>query len=322
MTHFRTELFIDENPDKIKADSKILSFGSGFTESLMSPMNKYNFNIVNNPYGTIYNPISIFNLITDTINNKEINTDLLTENDGQWNHYDFHPEHSAGSKDELVERLQQKVTETHEYLKKTDYVIITLGSAFVYKLNSTKKIVANCHRGSREQFSKELLTPQAIVDGFREIYNSLNHVKNIILVVSPVQHTKDTLTLNAVSKSVLRLACHMIMSEFAYVKYFPAYEFLLGDLRDYRFYEKDLIHPNELATDYIFKKFAEGYFHPDIKDAILNIEELLSGMHHAPYNPQSTEYKKSLKEAIDNISTMTDKMDLSELINDLKSKIG
>ncbi|RJE74359.1 GSCFA domain-containing protein [Reichenbachiella sp. MSK19-1] len=322
MTHFRTELFIDENPDKIKYNSQILSIGSGFTKALADPLSKYNFNITNNPYGTIYNPISIFNLIEQTTKNGEINEDLITENEGYWNHFNFHPKANFSSKSELINSLQERVETTHEYLKKTDYLVITLGSAFVYKLDSTNKVIANCHRAESNLFTKDLLTPQAIVDGFRRIYSSLNHVKNIILVVSPVQHTRDSLTLNAVSKSVLRLACHMIMSEFAYVKYFPAYEFLLSDLRDYQFYEKDLIHPNELATDYIFKKFVESYLDPSLKDDILCIENLLSETHHAPYNPQSKDYQKSLREAMSRIDGLTEKMDLSELMTDLKSRIA
>ncbi|PIB34595.1 GSCFA family protein [Reichenbachiella sp. 5M10] len=321
MTHFRTELFIDENPDKIAYKSKILSIGSGFTRTITDPLLKYNFNVLNNPYGTIYNPISIFNLLRMTINNSEVDQSLVTESEGFWSHYDFHPKTKAGTRAELINGLQDKVETTHEYLKNTDYLVITLGSAFVYRLNSNNRIVANCHRVERNEFSKDLLTPQAIVDGFRTVYKSLNNVKNIILVVSPVQHTKDSLTLNAVSKSVLRLACHMIMSEFAYVKYFPAYEFLLSDLRDYRFYQKDLIHPNELATDYIFKKFVESYIHPDIKDDILSIEDLLSDMHHAPYNPQSKEYQKSLKDVMTRIDGLTDKMDLSELLESLKDRM-
>lgn len=321
MTHFRTELFIDENPDKIEYQSRILSLGSGFTRALAEPMAKYNFEILSNPYGTIYNPISLFNLIEKTIQRADIDQGFVTEREGYWNHFDFNPKQNFETRAELINNLQERVDDTHDYLKKTDYLILTLGSAYVYKLNSNKRIVSNCHRADQKLFSKELLTPQAIVESFRKIYQSLNHVKNIILVVSPVQHTKDTLTLNAVSKSVLRLAAHMIVNEFPYVKYFPAYEFLLGDLRGYQFYQKDLIHPNELATDYIFKKFVEGYLHPDIKEDILFIEDILSEMHHAPYNPQSKGYQSSLKEAMKRLDGLTDKMDLSDLLNDLKGRM-
>ncbi|MCV9386939.1 GSCFA domain-containing protein [Reichenbachiella ulvae] len=321
MTHFRTELYIDENPDKIEYDSKILSMGSGFTRALSDPLAKYNFNIVSNPYGTIYNPVSLFNLIRFTAERTDINQNFVTEKEGYWNHFDFHPKQNYETRAELINSLQEKVDETHDYFKKSDYLILTLGSAFVYKLNSNKKIVANCHRADQKLFSKELLSPQTIVDSFRQIYKSLNGIKNIILVVSPVQHTKDTLTLNAVSKSVLRLAAHMIVNEFPYVKYFPAYEFLLGDLRGYQFYQKDLIHPNELATDYIFKKFVEAYFHKDIKEDILYIEDMLSEMHHAPYNPQSKDYQKTLREAMKRLDGLTEKMDLSDILNDLKGRM-
>lgn len=321
MTHFRTELFIDENPDKINYDSKILSIGSGFSKIFKNHLSKYNFDINNNPFGTIYNPISIFNLIHQTLENKEIDQNYITENDGYWNHFDFHPKVKSGSKAELIDQLQTSVNSSHEYLKETDFLILTLGSAFVYKLTDNQKTVANCHRAARNKFDKQLLSTQEIVDGFRSVYGKLNHVKNIVLVVSPVQHTKDSLTLNAVSKSTLRLACHQIMSEFPYVKYFPAYEFLTSDLRDYRFYQRDLIHPNELAMDYIFKKFVESYLHEDIKNEVLSIEDLLSSMHHEPYNHQSTEYQKSVKKVMTQIDQLSDKMDLSSLLEELKEKI-
>ncbi|MGL1887397.1 MAG: GSCFA domain-containing protein [Reichenbachiella sp.] len=321
MTHFRTELFIDENPDKIEYGSKILSIGSGFSTLFEDHLSKYNFDVLSNPYGTIYNPISIFNLISTTLKNEDISQKYITENDGYWNHFEFHSRTKSETKIELINKLNDTIEKTHDYLNQTDYLVITLGSAFVYKLASDNHVVANCHRAPNNQFNKELLSPQAIVDGFRSIYGQLNQVKNIILVVSPTQHTKDSLTLNAVSKSTLRLACHMIMSEFPYVKYFPAYEFLNSDLRDYRFYEKDLIHPTELASDYIFKKFVESYIHPDIKNDILAIEDLLSSMHHAPYNPQSQEYQKSIQEVMAKIDQLSDQMDLSGLLGELKGRM-
>ena len=255
----RTELFIDKNPDKINPNSKILSVGSAFSNVMADKFQEHSFEIKNNPYGNLYNPISVFNALNVSIKNKPVDQQLITETDGVWNHYDFHYQVGANSKEQLLSQLKEQIQKTHESLKKTDFLILTFGSAFVYKTTKTKQVVANCHHTPTNEFNKQLLSPEEIVEGFRGIYQSLNQVKNIILVVSPVMHLQDSLTLNAVSKSVLRLACHMIMSEFPHVKYFPAYEFLTSDLRDYSNYEDDLITPKKEAVDYIFQKFTEAY---------------------------------------------------------------
>lgn len=255
----RTELFIDKNPDKISKVSTITTLGAHFSNLMAEQLIERSFNVANNPFGNIYNPISVFNAIQKTLKNEPLNEDLITEVNGEWSHYDFHFSHNSNSREELVQNLKATITETNKILKKTDFLILTFGSAFVYKLSSTNHIVANCHKTPTNHFNKTLLTPAEIVKGFRSMYSSLNHVKNIILVVSPIYQALDSQTLNAVSKSVLRIACHQIMSEFPYVKYFPGYEFLTSDLRGYENYEDDLITPNKQAMEYVFAKFDEAY---------------------------------------------------------------
>ncbi len=255
----RTELFIDKNPDKILPTSKIMSIGSAFSNILASKFSEQHLEIENNPYGNLYNPISVFNALDISIKNKPVNESLISETDHVWNHYDFHYKTGANSKEQLILQLTERIQQTHHTLKKTEFLVLTFGSAFVYKTAKTKEVVANCHRTPINQFNKQILSPEEIVEGFRGIFQSLNHVKNIILIVSPVMHLQDSLTLNAVSKSVLRLACHMIMSEFPHVKYFPAYEFLTSDLRDYSNYRDDLITPTQQSMDYIFEKFSAAY---------------------------------------------------------------
>lgn len=320
MTHFRTELHIDKNPDKIRYDSNIMSLGSGFSNEIVKHFDKYQFKVNSNPYGTTYNPLSIFNLIDITTHNRAVDDKLITETNGQWNHFDFHVRTNADSKEKLVEELTRKIQSTNESLKNTNYLMLTFGSAYVYKLVENQRVVANCHKAPGSLFKKELLTPQAIVDGFRKVYHQLNNVDNIILMVSPVMHTNDSITLNAVSKSVLRLACHQIMAEFRYVKYFPAYEFLLSDLRDYRFYEQDLIHPNQMAMDYIFDKFVEAYVDQEEKQDIHNVEEILDKIITEPYNPQSESYQQSISIAKDKLNGLKTKLDLSNLMSELDLK--
>ena len=321
MIPFRTELNIEANPDKIEYGSKILSIGSDYSNTMMDQMAKYKFQVNSNPYGTIYNPISIYNLIKTSLDNTPIDQSLVTATEGIWNHFDFHYDAHASSQAELISNLQQRVSDTRDYLQHTDFLFLTFGSAYIFKKTKNNRVVANCHRAPANEFHKSLLTPTEIVDGFRGIYSRLNHVKNIVLIVSPVMHTRDSLTLNAVSKSVLRLACHLIKAEFPYVKYFPAYEFMTSDLRDYRYYQSDLLHPTDAAMDYIFGKFVEAYMNNESKACIREVEQIMELLNAKPYNPQSEQYINYLKEAIERLEGLLDKMDVSEWINQLRAQI-
>lgn len=255
----KTTLLIDKNPDKISHESKILCIGSQFSNLLSEALSGHQYSPLNNPFGNLYNPLSIFHAVNSSLKNHPLNQNLLVENNGQWNHYDFHSDTSANSKDKLIEKLENIQETTHRYLQKTDFLILTFGSAYVYKQNNTKQVVANCHKSPGRYFIKQLLSPEEIVAGFRRMYASLQHVKNIVLVVSPILQMNDSLTLNTVSKSVLRYACHLIMCEFPFVKYFPAYEFMHSDLRDYKFYKDDLVTPTNEAMHYIMEKMQEAY---------------------------------------------------------------
>lgn len=259
MNQDRTELHIQKSIEKITKDSTIVSIGARFANQFSDELSSNGFKNLNNPFGTIYNPISIINAVSTAVNNQPIDETSIVNTEDKWNHYDFHSEVGTDSKEELVAKLNSTIENTNKILKKTDFLILTFGSAFVYRKASDSKIVANCHKTPTNNFNKSLLSPKEIVDAFRKMYTSLNHVKNIIIVVSPLLLLRDSLTLNTVSKSTLRLACHNIMSEFPHVKYFPAFEFLQSDLRDYAFYEDDLVTPSQEAMDYIFKKFAGAY---------------------------------------------------------------
>ncbi len=322
MNHFRTELTIDENPNKISYKSNILSLGSGFSHLLDEHFLQYNIQVNSNPFGTIYNPISIFNAIEIISKKSTPHYNFYTDTNGSWNHFDFHQRLNADSREELEASLTELISGTHGIYKKTDFLFLTFGTAYAYKLLSSNHIVANCHRSSSKNFEKVLLSPDEIVDGFRKVYPLMNNVKDIILVVSPVMHTQDSITLNAVSKSVLRLACHMIKNEFPHVKYFPAYELLVSDLRDYRFYQDDMIHPTDIAIDYIFQKLVEAYFEDEDKKVILEIEKILDSVNMIPYNPQGNESIQSLKKAIEKIESIQTRIDKSDLLEGLKRRIS
>jgi hypothetical protein len=189
--------------------------------------------------------------------------DTYVENQGIIYNYEFHSEFSALKIEELILMVEGAIRSTHEALKEAKWLFITLGTSMVYHHATTKKLVANCHKIPADNFKKSMLTQKQIISSFKklnELLSDFNPDLNIILTLSPVRHIKDTLTINSVSKSVLRITCDTLQKEYGNIKYFPAYEILLDDLRDYRFYASDLNHPNEIAEDYIWGKFMDTFF--------------------------------------------------------------
>ncbi|MDN3670775.1 GSCFA domain-containing protein [Echinicola jeungdonensis] len=322
MSTFRSELKISKNPTKIEKGSKILSMGSGFSSMMAENLMRYGLNISNNPFGRVYNPISIFNLLEIAGNHVQVDEKQITEYDGNWNHFQFNFLRRRKSPEDLLNNINIKVEQVRKEFFKNEFLILSFGSAFVFRHKETKQVVANCHKAPQHLFEKELLSTEQILKAFRHIYPQLNHFKDIILVLSPVMHTKDSITLNQVSKSVLRVAMHQIVSEFPEVKYFPAYEFLISDLRDYRFYERDFLQPNQMASDYITSKFNEAYFDPQLYEISKEMDDILHGVESIPYNPQSRDFVFEVNSAIKSLQELDSKIDTRLAINLLEAKIN
>ena len=176
---------------------------------------------------------------------------------------DLHSELSALTGEELKLKVEGAIISTHKFLQEADWIFLTFGTAIGYILKENNQLVANCHKVSARQFEKHFLTQKQIISSFENLFQQLtafNPGLRIILTVSPVRHLRETLELNSVSKSILRITCYTLQEEYEAVSYFPAYEILLDDLRDYRFYASDMLHPNETAEDYIWDKFMSTYF--------------------------------------------------------------
>jgi len=320
--NFRTELQIPENSHKITLQSPILTLGSCFAEVMGRRFEANKIPTLANPFGTIFNPTSMVKLLKQAIENQPPDESLYIENQGVWFHYDFHSSLCATSKEALETLLSQKIKEVHEWLKKTDFLVITLGTAFVYWHLETHQIVANCHKIPAKYFERILLDTTTISNAFKDLQSLLtaNCKLQTILTVSPVRHTRDTLPLNAVSKSILRVACHEL-SQDDNVHYFPAYEILLDDLRDYRFYKPDFIHPNEVAEDYIFDKFANAYFDKELKVFIIEWRKIQKELAHRPLQANSPAHQLFLKNLLHKLEQMPDYLDFSKEIENLKATI-
>lgn len=322
---FRTEIELKPTSFKIGIGSKIITIGSCFSEVIGNQLSENKIECLCNPYGTIFNPASIFKLINHSLQNQAVFKHLFLETDGIWQHYDFHSKFFAKTKEELEQTLNNTHQNVSQFLKKANVLIITLGSAWVHQLKENSQIVSNCHKSPGNLFKKELLTIKEILMRFQTMYEALklqNPKLKVILTVSPVRHTKETLTLNSVSKSILRIACHELEQEFEDVHYFPSYEIMIDDLRDYRFYGEDLIHPNSLAEKYIFEKFGEVYFDETYSNFLKEWKQIKTSLSHRPLHEKSINHRIFLEKLLEKLIQISEKVEVQEEIKKIRAKLA
>jgi hypothetical protein len=324
MKEFRTELIPVVSLSPIGLRDEIFTMGSCFAEAIGSHLTENKFRVWNSRLGVVYNPISIHRTLLFGLENKPPASGYLRHQGINLN-YHFHSSLSSLKKMELEFKIKESVAEASRFLKGANRIIITYGTSFVYRLTDTHEIVANCHKAPAGRFTRSLLTEAEVVQSFRAFYSTLKAINaacKIILTVSPVRHLKDTLELNAVSKSVLRLSCHAIVNQFPDVEYFPAYEILLDDLRDYRFYETDRLHPTDEAIAYVWEKFAKAFLDEPARKFISDWREIKRDLEHKPFHVESEGYQKFLKSTLKKLESLQSQADVSEEIHHLKSKMA
>ena len=321
---FRTEITPRPSREKITLATPILSIGSCFSDCMGERFLNYKFDTVANPFGTVYNPLSIFKLLDYALQKKYPNESTYLETHGMQANYDFHSSFSTLQPSHIRKDIHTAIDQTSEHLKKTRWMILTFGTAFVYRRNDNNSIVANCHKVPAKAFSKELLTQKQIIDGFEKWYAQLQEKLpeiKIILTVSPVRHIKDNLEQNSVSKSILRVTCDTLEKAYDGIQYFPSYEIMMDDLRDYRFYKSDMIHPTQDAENYIWNKFADTYFDRETLNFLEEWAKILKAMQHRPFNPASEGHIKFITETIDRLKRLENKVDVTQEIQRLKLKV-
>ncbi len=271
----------------IGPDEKIFLIGSCFTEHIGNFLVERAFDVMMNPYGILFNPVSIANALREIIAKRAYGlNDLIKTGDGRYVSIHHHGHYSGTDPHEVVSEINKSINEAHDFLKNCETCIFTLGSAWVYTLLSKDSIVANCHKIPAEHFKKSLLTVNQIFEtlkGMREDLNMFNANCKLILTISPVKHLKDGVIENQQSKASLILAVKEIL-ELNSLRdyYFPAYEIVVDELRDYRFYDKDLAHPNALAIEIVWQKFIQTYFNDKALLKLSEAENLLKGIRHKP----------------------------------------
>ena len=321
---FRTELDPQPSSWTITHDSPTLTIGSCFSGCMGHRFEKNKFPVLSNPFGTVYNPISIFKLLGHAIDNSDPSESHFIETQDLWVHLDFHSKFSSTDKVALEQGTRHAIQNTHQFLKTAKYLVVTLGTALVYKSKTSGEIVANCHKIPAREFSKHLLTQKQVVEAFSGLLEKLTHFNTslrLILTVSPVRHIKDSLEVNAVSKSLLRLVCDTLASQYAHVSYFPSYEIMMDDLRDYRFYATDMIHPSEQAEEYIWNKFASVYFNSETQALLKKWSSIQNALEHRPFNPSSGAHQKFIRQTIQRVQELSDKFDITRELDRLKKQL-
>lgn len=321
---FRTDLHMAPYKDKIALNTPVLSTGSCFSTCIGEKLANNKFTTLVNPFGTVFNPVSLFKQLAYTIENKLPDEASYLEKNGLFRHYDFHSTFHGSSKEALVTRVRSALTETRNFLRSAEWIALTLGTAFVYTLNSSRQVVSNCHKMPAPHFTRRLLTLEEIVSGFNHLHASVKAIRpgiKFILTVSPVRHIKDTITANSVSKATLRMACHELVEQFDDVDYFPSFELMMDDLRDYRFYKADMLHPTEVAENYIWEKFSQRYFDPETVLFLQQWQKIRKAMLHKPFNPGSPAHQQFVSETIHQLKDLSRKIDVRTEIELLKKQL-
>ncbi len=320
---WKTDLILSSSLQPFGLDDSIFTIGSCFAETIGARFADNKFKALINPFGTLYNPISIHHSLRSAIQTEmPTYNDYLVNQEVHYN-YHFHSTFSSLNKTELEEKIKQSLSSANQFLKASNYLIITYGSAFAYRRKETNELVANCHKMPSSNFSKELLSIDEITNSFAYIYQQLksfNPDLKIILTVSPVRHLKDTHELNSVSKSTLRLICHQLVEKFN-VDYFPAYEIMMDDLRDYRFYKIDRIHPTQEAEEYIWDKFSEKYFDQRIKDFLETWREIKTALEHRASYPSTVSHQVFLKSLLKKLEALKNQIDVDKEVTQVRSQL-
>lgn len=294
---FRTSININEisvSNTPIDYTSKIALVGSCFVEHIGARLAYYKWEILSNPYGVLFSPVAVEKALSDIKNREKYSeTDLVLHGD-IWHSLHHHSDFSGLDQEQVLQRINRRIQETGKFLEKATHIIITLGTAWVYQYLGNGEIVANCHKIPQSNFQKKLLSIREIVQSLQNsivLLYKMNPDIQIILSLSPVRHIKDGMQANALSKAHLLSAIHQVIDG-RKVHYFPSYEILVDDLRDYRFYAEDMLHPGETAIRYIWHVFKQIWIHESAYATMELVRSVQKGLQHRSFYPESEAYRK------------------------------
>lgn len=308
---FRTEIENTRFATGIGYDNRIFAVGSCFADNIAARMTDAKFRVTANPAGVMFNPLSVADTIRRCAARLHVDPSELHRGSEGWFHYGFHGSFSRQTPAEAAEAMNQAVETGHKALAKADTVIATFGTAYVFRLAESGAAAANCHKQPSDTFRRERLSAAEITEQWNSLIENELQGKHIILTVSPVRHLADGLAGNMLGKSVLRVAAAELAERHENVDYFPAYEILCDDLRDYRFYADDLVHPSQAAIGYVWERFAEAALTDDARRLLPQVEAVVAASRHRPLHPDSDAHKAFCRRQLEAIGRLAE-VDLSD----------
>jgi hypothetical protein len=306
---FHAEFFPKGFPKKIEHWQKLLLIGSCFTEQIGTKLANHKFDILQNPNGILFNPVSIAQAISGYVHNKVYTADDLFYHNDIWGSWQHHTRFSGIGQQQVLEEINDSQKNAGRILKNANWLLVTLGSAFVYERTGAENthygnVVANCHKIPPDKFRRRLLDPAEITAVLQEMIDEViafNPGMHFIFTISPVRHLREGFIENNRSKAALIQAVHALTNELN-VFYFPAYELVIDDLRDYRFYAEDMVHPNYTATNYVWEKFIPACIDDKAQQLMKEINEINAAVSHRPFNPKSAAHAKFVNNIFDKIA--------------------
>lgn len=304
---FRTEIDLSKQEPALNYDSKTFLMGSCFAENIGNKLNYFKFQYLLNPFGILFHPVAIETAFKDILTQR-----IYTENDlyfhnELWQSFNHHSAFSSTSKTTVLENINESNKNAFLFLKNVSHVVISLGTAWVYEFIEQQQLVANCHKISQKKFKKRLLSLDEIKSSLHSITTKItafNPKVTILFTVSPVRHLSNGIVENNQSKALLLTAVHQIINQ-KNSFYFPSFEIMMDDLRDYRFYKSDMIHPNDLAVDYIWNHFKKSWIDENSYSLMDEVEDVQKALKHRPFNEDSPKHQtflKNLQQKIEHLS--------------------
>lgn len=306
-----------EKPDfNIVYPMRMMLVGSCFVENIGNKLEYFGFYTDINPCGVVYNPLSVANTLYHLLDGKTFSVGDLWHRRDMWGSFEHHGRFSASSAEACLEKINGRMVRSSEELKNTDLLVITWGTAWVYRYNSTGRVVANCHCFPAADFSRYRLEVDEIVSEYKDLLSRLKQVRpsiRVLFTISPIRHWKDGAHGNQVSKAVLMLAVERLCGLFDFVYYFPSYEIVMDELRDYRFYAEDMLHVSAQGIEYIWERFSRLYMGEATLADMKRVDKLRKFLLHRPNNPDNKEYIRQRAATED---------ELEKLLDDLRKNSG
>ena len=315
------ELNIPALPDPITYKDQILLIGSCFTEHISERLSRHKFSVLSNPHGILFNPLSVASSLDSYVTDKLYKEGELFYLNELWNSWDHHTRFSDVEKDAALRKINYTQQKGNELIKNADWIMLTLGSAFQYYLKENKVPVANNHRAPAQWFEKKLLSIDIIVDALSQSIQKINNVNpkaKFLFTISPVRHIRDGVVDNNRSKARLVEAVHELCANFAQANYFPAYELVIDILRDYRYYDIDFVHPNYLATEFVWEQFVKSCIAPEAKEIMGQVKEIMTSRAHKTRFPNTEAHKKFLLNNKQKIEQLTKQYPFLDFTDELE----